>query len=396
MSTAELAMSKNTLIILLMLMATLAPFAIDIFIPALPIMANGLHTSIENMHWSITLYLLSLGIGQLFLGPLADKIGRRPLIVGGLLLYVFCSICLFSINNFELHLMARFFQGIGACSIGVCMFACIRDSFDPKESSHLYNYLLGIRCLSPTLAPTFGHLLSVSFGWHSTFAFLAFMGGFTLLIALFFFKETRPETTITPKSLLPIKQYFAIGKQPTFLFNTLILTLSMAFIFSYVSSSPIWLMEHLGLSQAQFTFWFSLNAVINVFTNLFLPKLLLKRFPARTLIHYGLLQMILAGALAATLSKFETPISYMIPIILGTTAFSILVGICVSQALHLHSNNAGTASALLSFCQVAIGAMIVVILHQLNLNAVEQLIAITSGFIPLYFVFISKKTLEQV
>ena len=384
-------MSKNTLIILLMLMATLAPFAIDIFIPALPIMADGLNTSVDNMHWTITIYLFSLGFGQLFFGPLADKIGRKPLIIGGLSIYVFCSLSLFFINNFELHLIARFFQGIGACAIGVCMFACIRDTFDPKESSHLYNYLMGIRCLSPTLAPTFGHFLSISFGWHSTFAFLAFMGCFTLLIAWFFLKETRPDTTTKVHSLLPLKLYFNIGKQPIFLFNTIILTLAMALIFSYVSSSPIWLMEKLGLNQAQFTFWFSLNAAINVFTNLFLPKLLLKRFPTKKLIHTGMLLMITSGVLLVTLSKYQHPISYMIPVILGTTAFAILVGTCVSQALEHHSNNAGTAAALLSFSQVSIGALIVVALQQLNFNAVEQLIAISCGFIPVYLIFIFGK-----
>ncbi len=380
-------MSKNSLIFLLIFMATLSPFAIDIFIPALPIIAESMATSLDKMHWTITVYLFSLGCGQLFLGPVADRFGRRYLLIIGLTIYLACSIALFLISHFETHLVFRFLQGLGSCAIGVCTFACIRDTFDPKESSHIFNYLVSIRCLSPALAPTIGHFISIHYGWHSTFAFLAIICGFTLFIALFYFTETKPKTSIQQNKVLPIKLYLSIITQPIFMFHALILTFSMALIFSYVSSSPIWMMEHLGLSQQAFTYWFSFNAVINIFTNLVLPKMLLKRFSAKRLISLGMLMMIIAGATLILLSKYQAPISYMLPVIIGTTGFALLVGICVSQALQPYPNSAGTASALLSFCQVAVGSVIVMLLHLMGLNAVEQLILITSAFIPLLLFF---------
>ncbi|MBM7071504.1 multidrug effflux MFS transporter [Shewanella sp. 202IG2-18] len=380
-------MTKNSLILFLVLMATLSPFATDIFIPALPIIAKSMSTSVDEMHWTITIYLFSLGVGQLFLGPLADRIGRRPVILTGLLIYLCCSTALFLITHFESHLVFRFFQGLGSCALGVCTFACIRDSFDPKESSHIFNYLVSIRCLSPAFAPTLGHFLSVHFGWHSTFAFLAILCGLTLFFAYFFLQETRPSNTIKYSQILPLKQYVNIAKSPIFLFNAIVLTLSMAMIFSYISSSPVWLMQHLGLSQETFTFWFSLNGAINIFTNLFLPKILLKRIKPKRLVSVGMVMMILAGVILAVLSKHESPISYMLPVIIGTTGFAILVGVCFAQALHPYPEKAGTASALLSFCQVAIGAVLVMILHLLNLNAISQLLVITSAFIPMVLFF---------
>ncbi|RYV00642.1 Bcr/CflA family drug resistance efflux transporter [Shewanella sp. OPT22] len=380
-------MTKNSLILFLVLMTTLSPFAIDIFIPALPIIAKSMSTSVDEMHWTITIYLFSLGVGQLFLGPLADKIGRRPVILTGLLIYLCCSIALFLITHFESHLVFRFFQGLGSCALGVCTFACIRDSFDPKESSHIFNYLVSIRCLSPAFAPTLGHFLSVHFGWHSTFAFLAILCGLTLFFAYFFLQETRPSNSIKHSQLLPLKQYFNIVKSPVFLFNAIVLTLSMAMIFSYVSSSPVWLMQHLGLSQEAFTFWFSFNAAINIFTNLFLPKILLKRIKPKRLVSIGMVMMIIAGVVLAVLSKHESPISYMLPVIIGTTGFAMLVGVCFAQALHPYPEKAGTASALLSFCQVAIGSVLVMVLHLLNLNAISQLLVITSAFIPMVLFF---------
>ena len=195
-------MKKHGLIFLLILMATLSPFAIDIFLPALPIMSKSMSTSIDEMHWTITTYLFSLGLGQLFLGPLADRLGRRPIIISGLFIYLICAVALIVISDFHTHLLFRFFQGLGSCAIGVCTYACIRDAFDPKQSSHIFNYLVSIRCLSPALAPTLGHFLSLYFGWHSTFAFLALMCCFTLFIAYFYFEETKPDFTPVHISVL--------------------------------------------------------------------------------------------------------------------------------------------------------------------------------------------------
>ena len=96
-----------------------------------------------------------------------------------------------------------------------------------------------------------------------------------------------------------------------------------------------------------------------------------------------MLLMIFAGCLIAALSQNEIPINYMLPVMVGMTAFALLIGVCFSQALLPYPNHAGTASALLSFFQVTIGSVLVMVLHLFNLNAIEQIIVITSAFTPL-------------
>lgn len=376
-------MSNKRLLPLLVLMVIFSPLAIDIFLPALPIMASDLNVPLGQMQWSIGAFILSMGFGQLISGPLADRYGRRPVALGGIAIYFIASLLTIFAQNIELHLLSRLGQGLGACAIVVSAFSCVRDRFDAIRSGVMYSYLNGAICCIPALAPILGDVLTVQFGWRSTFTFItgySLVAGFVILAGL---KETRPDNTVVEAKIISLKRYLPIIKHPVFLFNSVLVTLAMAVIIAYVSSSPAWLMVHLGQTQSEFVFWFSINAALNIAACLIAPRVLLS-LGARQTTGIGMISLISAGALVVLLLDWQHPLGFMLPVMFSSIGFSLLMGTCSGQALAPFAEKAGSASALLGFMQMSGAAVIVFFVQKLPLNEAEQLGLLMLTIVPVF------------
>ncbi|WP_199608595.1 multidrug effflux MFS transporter [Flocculibacter collagenilyticus] len=370
----------------LIIMVIFSPLAIDIFLPALPIIAEEMNASLLDMQWLVTSFILSMGLGQLISGPLADRHGRKPVAIVGILVYVIASyLCAIAINT-EMLLLSRLLHGFGACAIVVAAFACVRDKFNAEQSGAMYSYLNSAICCIPALAPILGSWLTQEFGWRSNFYFMvgyALIAGIVISITL---KETRPSHTIIPKKIISLRAYMPIIKHPVFMFNASVVMISMAIIIAYVSSSPAWLMVNLGLTQSDFVFWFSLNAVFNIVACMLAPKLI-ERFGARKTIGAGMLSMIIGGAALLVFSGSHTAIGFMGPIIMSSLGFALIMGACAGQALAPFGDKAGTASALLGFFQMSGAAVLVGIVQVLPLNEAEQVALLMLALLPLFILW---------
>ncbi|ASP49014.1 multidrug effflux MFS transporter [Cognaticolwellia beringensis] len=371
---------------LLILMVIFSPLAIDIFLPALPVMAAEFVVPMNEIQWSITIFILSLGFGQLISGPLADRYGRRPVAMGGILIYGLASIISAYSDSLAFFLVSRLMQGFGACAIVVSAFASVRDKYNAIESGVMYSYLNSAICCIPALAPLLGNVLTEHFGWRSNFEFMAGYAVFAGLILFFTLKETRPAQTQRHKNLISMANFMPVLKHPVFMFNALLVMLSMAIIIAYVSSSPAWLMVRLGLNQESFVYWFSFNAAINIVACFLAPKVLIK-FGARITIGFGMVLLIIAGLLMLALLPWQTPSAFMIPIMISSLGFSFLMGACAGQALAPFGEKAGSASALLGFMQMSGSAVIVYLLQLLPLNEAEQLTLLMLLIIPVYAIW---------
>ncbi|MBA6257505.1 MULTISPECIES: multidrug effflux MFS transporter [unclassified Colwellia] len=379
-------MTNKQLLPLLILMVIFSPLAIDIFLPALPMMAKEFFVPMTQMQWSITIFILSMGFGQLISGPLADRYGRRPIAIGGVIIYGLASIMSAYSDSLTLFLMSRLIQGFGACAIVVAAFASVRDKYNAIESGVMYSYLNSAICCIPALAPLLGNVLTEYFGWRSNFEFMAGYAIFAGLILFFTLKETRPEHTEKYKNLISIDHFMPVLKHPVFLFNALVVMLAMAIIIAYVSSSPAWLMVTLGLDQQSFVYWFSVNAAINIVACFQAPQILVK-FGARVTIGFGMVLLIFAGLLMLALLAWQTPVAFMLPIMISSLGFSLLMGACAGQALAPFGKKAGSASALLGFIQMSGSAVIVYCLQLLPLNEAEQLALLMLTIIPVYVIW---------
>ncbi|NQZ89504.1 MAG: multidrug effflux MFS transporter [Colwellia sp.] len=379
-------MTNKQLLPLLILMVIFSPLAIDIFLPALPVMAEDFSVPMNQIQWSISIFILSMGFGQLISGPLADRYGRRPIAMGGILIYGLASIISVYSDSFTFFLVSRLVQGIGACAIVVAAFASVRDKYNAIESGVMYSYLNSAICCIPALAPLLGNVLTEHFGWRSNFEFMAGYAVIAGLILFFTLKETRPDHTIQHKKLFSIANFMPVMKHPVFMFNAMVVMLSMAIIIAYVSSSPAWLMVKLGLDQQSFVYWFSLNAVINIVACFLAPRILVK-WGARVTIGFGMVLLIIGGLLMLALLSWQTPVAFMLPIMISSLGFSLLMGACAGQALAPFGEKAGSASALLGFVQMSGSAVIVYLLQLLPLNEAEQLALLMLSIIPVYILW---------
>jgi DHA1 family bicyclomycin/chloramphenicol resistance-like MFS transporter len=368
---------------LLMLMVIFSPLAIDIYLPALPIIASELSVSLTQMQWSISAFILSMGFGQLISGPLADKYGRKPVAVMGILIYGVSSLLAANADNFEFLLAARLLQGLGACAIVVAAFACVRDQYDALRSGMMYSYLNGAICCIPAMAPILGNILTEQFGWRSNFDFMALYALIAGVIIMLSLTESRPTNTLVSKQFFSVKPYIAVLKNPVFLFNSIIVMLAMSIILAYVTSSPAWLMVTLGLDQQTFVYWFSINAILNIIGCVLAPRVLVK-WGARLTIGIGMLTLIGSGFLMIALRDWQDAMGFMLPVMLSSLGFSMLMGACAGQALCAFGHNAGTASAMLGFIQMSGSALVVFLLQLLPLSATDQLSILMLGFIPVY------------
>jgi DHA1 family bicyclomycin/chloramphenicol resistance-like MFS transporter len=379
-------MPKLNFLSVLILMVIFSPLAIDIFLPALPIMAKEFSVSMVQIQWSISVFLLSMGIGQLISGPLADRFGRRPIAIGGIVIYGLSSILSANSTTIEMFLIFRGVQGFGACAIVVAAFASVRDRYNPIQSGVIYSYLSSAICCIPALAPLLGNVLTVQFGWRSNFSVMALFAIIAGVIIVFSLPETRPKRTVKSNKLFTINHFNPIILHPVFLFNAMVVMISMAVIIAYVSSSPAWIMVNLGQSQQTFVFWFSLNAVINIIGYFLAPKVLIKLGISRT-IELGLITLLVAGLLMLTLREWSNALGFMLPIMISSVAFSLLMGVCSGQALSPFGEKAGAASALLGFFQMSGSAILVSLLQRLPINVPEQLALAMLFILPVYLLW---------
>ncbi|WGY48672.1 MULTISPECIES: multidrug effflux MFS transporter [unclassified Vibrio] len=373
--------------VLLTLLVLFSPLAIDIYLPALPQISQTFHVEHALAQDTITWFLFAMGIGQLFAGPLADKLGRRTVALGGIGIYALSALLAWSAQNIEWMLTARLLQGLGACATSVAAFATVRDIFGPHRSGKMISYLNGAICFIPALAPILGSWLTQQFGWRSNFSFMAAFAVVVGLLMLVTMRETNPTTD--KQAVFKLSRYWSVIKTPSFLFHASLCLLAMAVILAYVTSAPVVLMTNLGLDMNQFTFWFGINAVINIIACLTAPRIM-DRFGTHTTLVMGITALLVAGVSMLLLAQVATPFAFMLPIFISSMGFAWVLGAAAGKALAPFGDKAGTAAALLGLFQMSGSGLVVGLLQRLDLQP-QMLIGLHMWLIaPALLVLFSK------
>ncbi|TND54161.1 Bcr/CflA family drug resistance efflux transporter [Aeromonas dhakensis] len=360
------------MILLLVLLVLFSPLAIDIYLPAIPQMAEQLGAEVTLMQGTITWFLFSMGLGQLLVGPLADRYGRKPIALGGVLLYGLSALGAgFAASLGEL-MLARVLQGLGACATSVAAFSVVRDSYGPKKSGQMISYLNGAICFIPALAPLLGGWLTAKAGWSANFWFMA---GYAVIVGswlLWRMPETRPEETRSGGPLISWSRYSPVLRSPSFLFNATLCMLAMAVILAYVTAAPVQLMVRLGLDMSGFSYWFAANAALNILACFLAPRFIAKVGPRRTL-RIGLLVLLLSAISLSLSMHIDHPLAMMGPVFLSSIGFAMILGSAAGMALAPFGHCAGTAAALLGLFQMSGSGALVGFIGALMHDPLNQL-----------------------
>ncbi|MCG9749152.1 multidrug effflux MFS transporter [Vibrio brasiliensis] len=352
-------------LVLLTLLVLFSPLAIDIYLPALPLISSTFHVEHALAQDTITWFLFAMGVGQLFAGPLADKLGRRTVALGGISIYAMSALLAWSAQNIEWMLVSRLLQGLGACATSVAAFATVRDIFGPQKSGKMISYLNGAICFIPALAPILGSWLTQQFGWRSNFSFMAGFAVVVLVMLWMGLKETNPQQSKEP--VFKLNRYLDVIKTPSFLFHATLCMLAMAVVIGYVTSAPVVLMENLSLTMNEFTMWFGINAAINIIACMSAPKFM-DRFGTHMALTVGIVTLIVAGVVMLMLNGQATAMAFMLPIFMSSIGFAWILGAAAGKALAPFGDKAGTAAALLGLFQMSGSGLVVGTVQRLGME----------------------------
>nr|WP_199064107.1 Bcr/CflA family efflux MFS transporter [Chromobacterium sp. ASV5] len=320
------------------------PLGIDLYLAAMPAMQRFFQADVAA---SLSVFVFSLGLGQLWFGPLADRIGRRPVALAGLAVYAASAGLICWAQSIEVFLLLRLLQGLGASASAVCAFTVVRDCFSGNQAAQRYSLLNGALNVVPALAPTMGGLLAARQGWQACFAALAASAALVLACLLWRMPETRPAGMAdeTPPRL---GQLLA---EPALIRYGACCVSALGLIIGYVTLAPAVLIERGGLSPERFGLLFGANALL-IMAASFLGLRLIARFGQLAMLKAGLALMGLAGALLLALAGQEGAWHYLLPVAVLSAGFAFCLGPANSLAMAPFSSGAGRAAALLGCGQM--------------------------------------------
>lgn len=373
---------------MLVLLVLFSPLAIDIYLPALPIIAQEFHVEHNLVQDSISWFLFAMGIGQLFAGPLADRYGRKTVAITGVILYGVAAFLASIATAIDWLLASRLLQGLGACATSVAAFATVRDSYGEERSGHMISYLNGAICFVPALAPILGSYLTQQFNWQANFTLMAIYALIVGLMLSVMMRETNPGRT--NDTLFSPKRYMSVLRDGSFLFHASLCLGAMAVILAYVSAAPLVLMEQLGLSMNDFTFWFGINALLNILAAFSAPRLMQRTGTFNCLV-LGLSVLAVGGVLMLMLQGEITALSFMLPVFFSSVGFALVLGAAAGKALAPFADKAGTAAALLGLFQMSGAGLLVGTTQRFGLEPRVHIALLMLILVPALLLLISNR-----
>jgi DHA1 family bicyclomycin/chloramphenicol resistance-like MFS transporter len=375
--------SRGRMIAVLGAMVALGPLTMDMYLPALPKIADDLGVSSSVVQLTLTGTLAGLALGQLIVGPLSDSLGRRRPLMAGIVLHMLASLlCLFA-PSIALLGVARGLQGMGAAAAMVVAIAVVGDLFEESQAATAMSRLMLILGVAPVVAPSLGAAVLLKASWHWVFAALVVVAGALLLLAALALPETLPVSHRRPLKVRGIAATYAeLLRDARFVILVLVAALGMSGLFAYIAGASFVLQGHYGLGQQAFALVFGAGAVALIGATQF-NVVLLRRFSPQTIVLWALVAASAAGVMFVGLAFAHVGglVGLVLPVwgILGAMGFVIPNAPAV--ALSRHPDAAGTAAALLGAAQFGLGAAVAPLVGVLGNDEVALALVMATGMV---------------
>jgi DHA1 family bicyclomycin/chloramphenicol resistance-like MFS transporter len=348
---------SRALITLLTALVALGPVSISLYVPSMPALAAEFQTAPGLVQQSFTIFVVGFAAAQLVYGPLSDRFGRRPVLIGGLIFYMAASLACALSSGIDQFLAARLAQGLGACVGPVVVRAIVRDRFERTDAVLAFAFIGTAIALAPAVGPLIGGFLEVWFGWRSTFLFLVGYGLLMTGLVLARLEESIPRrdrNATDPVRL--IRNYASLLTNRRYLGYMAPITFCFGGLFAYNATAPFLFIDRLGLSPDQFGM-VAIFTVSTYATGSWLAGRLGVRFSTRRMASMGLAAAGLASASMLLLAGELSLARVIGPMMLFVFGFGLMIPACTAAALQPFPRIAGSASALMGFLQMGIGAV---------------------------------------
>ncbi|WFM71452.1 multidrug effflux MFS transporter [Halomonas sp. CKK8] len=354
-----LRLTSPATVAVLAALTALGPLATDMYLPAMPAMAEALATGPDQVQLTLSLYMAGFALAQLFCGPISDRFGRRPVMIAGIILFLAASLLCAFAPSIEWLLAGRFLQAFGGAAGPVLGRAAVRDIYGPVEAGRVLSYMASTMALAPALAPVVGAGLLLFFGWQSLFLLLAVYAVIMLLILVLMMPEPLPadrRQSVAPRVILA--NYRMLLTQRSFIGYTLINASGFAGLFAFLSGSSFVLIEYMGMTPFEYGIGFTL-IVAGFFSGTLFSGRYSHRLGRDRLLLLATLLCALAGTTMAGLAiaGLHEPWAVIGPHILFLFGFGIVMPQSMAGALAPNPQCAGSASSLFGFLQMTIAAL---------------------------------------
>lgn len=343
--------------VLLTALVAFGPISTDLYLPSLPDMTRAFGTTVSQVQLTLSVFIYGFACGMLVYGPLSDRLGRKPVLVGGVLVYVIASVACLLAQSIETLIVARFFQAVGACAGPVIGRAVVRDVYSRQEGARMLSYMASAMAIAPAVGPILGGWLHVTFGWQSNFAALMVFGLAVFTGTVFMLRETNAhKDPFATRPMRVITTYVALLRTRVFIGHTLVVGLAFGGLFSFISGSSFVLIDVLGVPPRYFGFAFA-AVVAGYMIGAFSSARLTMTLGISRVLRIGTALASLSGIAVAALALSGAGVAgVLMPMAVYFFACALVIPNATAGAIGPFPTKAGAVSALLGFLQMGLGA----------------------------------------
>lgn len=348
-------LKRNGLIGMVLLLSMTAPLSTDMYLAAFPKILVEFSTTEQMLNYTLVGFFLFFAFGMLFMGPLSDKYGRKPILLSGLGIYMISSILCALSTNIEMLIFFRITQAIGAGAMVSVSTAIVKDSFNDTERPRIIALIQMLSVFAPTLAPIIGAIIIKYLNWQMTFIALAIIVLFSTIFALLFSETLSKEKRFEGNILETFKSLGSIyGNKPfmTFLLST---GFTSAIYMAFIAISSYIYMDWFKLSETQYSLFFAFNSIILMIG----PNVYLKiknKLTPRQIVVYSFATIMLGGILTLSIGKYS-PFIFVLTFLPITFSNSFLRAFSANVLLGQKEMNAGATASVISFTNTGIGTL---------------------------------------
>jgi len=359
---ASLSTNSTSRVRMALILGTLSafgPLSLDMYLPALPTLADEFHSSTSYAQLSLTACMVGLAVGQLLAGPLSDVRGRRTPLIAGLLLYTIASILCLVSPTMGSFVVLRFIQGAAGAAGIVISRAVVRDVYSGPELTRFFSLLMLINGVAPIAAPIIGGQLLAYTSWRGVFILLSIIGILTLVAVVVGLGETLPTERRSSGGLKQTLVTFRkIAGDRLFMGYALTQGFVSAGMFAYISGSPFVLQKIYGISPQMFSVCFAINGLGIILASQIAGRLAGKVSETRLLVA-GLITAALGGtSLLIAILAGGNLISVLIPLFLVVSSVGLVNTASFALAMANQEKSAGSASALIGVMTFLFGGIV--------------------------------------
>jgi DHA1 family bicyclomycin/chloramphenicol resistance-like MFS transporter len=362
-------------------LTAMGPLAIDTYLPALPRIARELHTTEALVQVSLSVYFVGIALGQAIYGPLSDRMGRKPALYLGLVLFIGASLgCALAQSVYAL-IVFRFLQALGGCAPLVVPRAIVRDHFDQRASVRMLSMLMLVMGLAPILAPSIGGQLLEMFGWRSIFWFHVCYASAWLVAVVTGLSESLSSARRRRQPVgAMLATYGALLSDRAFMAQVLTGALIFAGLLAYISGSAFVFIELFHVTPREFGVYFGVNALGIMAASQF-NRWLAQRMDAAHIVRRVLpVSLVASIALLVNASTgFGGFAGILIPLFVYIATHGLVMPNTTALAMAPHGAAAGSASALLGSVQFILGALAGSVVGAASNGTAVPLAAVVAG-----------------